>query len=251
MDKQTKITLLAILCGVSFQISAQDITLGSLLKEMTSRESLAKYPDRDFETKQFSSYDRRAKEPGGENWYANQDRTNFIRKEVTENGTEWVMFDSQTPGAIVRWWMTFAGEGAGDGTIRIYIDGEEEPSIEGRAFDLISGGLLAGPPLSVSVAPTTVYKRRGHNLYLPIPYNSCKVTYQGSGIKVNEQGEISDESVAIYYIINYRAYEQGTSVESFNENTMNRYLKEINKAQLTLVHPYSETSRKPANETTH
>ena len=250
MDKQTKITLLAILCGVSFQISAQDITLGSLLKEMTSRESLAKYPDRDFETKQFSSYDRRAKEPGGENWYANQDRTNFIRKEVTENGTEWVMFDSQTPGAIVRWWMTFAGEGAGDGTIRIYIDGEEEPSIEGRAFDLISGGLLAGPPLSVSVAPTTVYKRRGHNLYLPIPYNSCKVTYQGSGIKVNEQGEISDESVAIYYIINYRAYEQGTSVESFNENTMNRYLKEINKAQLTLVHPYSETFRKPANETT-
>ena len=247
--KPAGILVMAVLWGLSFQLNAQEITMGSLLKEMTNRESLARYPVNDFETKQFSSYDRRAKVRGGENWFANEDRTNFLRKEVTENGTEWVMFDSDQPGAIVRWWMTFAGEGAGDGTIRIYIDGEEEPTIEGRAFDLISGGLLAGPPLSVSVAPTTVHKRRGHNLYLPVPYNSCKITYQGSGIKENEQGEISDESVAIYYIINYRAYEEGTSVKSFDEHTIERNLEEINRAQLTLVHPYGEIFRKPANET--
>ncbi len=110
-----------LLFSCTFQLQAQEVTLGTLLEEMTTRESLAQYPALNFKTKQFSSYDRRAKEKDGENWYANGDRTNFLRKEVTENGPEWVMFDSEQPGAIVRWWMTFAGEGAGDGTLRIYI----------------------------------------------------------------------------------------------------------------------------------
>jgi len=230
-------------------VTAQEVTFTSLLQEMTNRENLAIYPEISFEAKQFSSYDRRAKIPGGENWYANQDRTNFLRGEETKNGTEWVMFDNEKPGAIVRWWMTFAGEGAGDGTIRIYIDGSEEPTIEGRAFDLISGGLLVNRPLSASVSKTTVHQRRGHNLYLPIPYNSCKVTYQGSGIKVNEDGEILEESVAIYYIINYREYKEGTSVESYEDKTLNKYHKELNNAQSTLLHPYSEIFRNTADET--
>ncbi len=108
-----KVALLAILCSLCFNLNAQEVTIGSLLKEMIARENLAMFPDPAFETRQFSSYYRRAKEHGGENWYANQDRTNFLRKEVTEHGSEWVMFDSDKPGAIVRWWMTFAGKGAG------------------------------------------------------------------------------------------------------------------------------------------
>ena len=240
------IGLLAIL---SLQASAQQITMGSLLKEITERESLAQYPAAKYTTKQFSSYDRRAEEKGGENWYANEDRTNFLRKEVTENGTEWVMFDRDQPGAIVRWWMTFAGEGAGDGTLRIYIDGAERPVVEGRAFDLMSGGLLAYPPLSASVSPTTVHKRRGHNLYLPIPYNACKITYQGEGIKTNAQGEITKESVAIYYNINYREYEEGTAVESFGPNSVEQYLKAINRAQQTLLRPYTGIFNRPADKT--
>lgn len=225
--------------------------MGSLLREMTERQSLAKYPVQNYTTKQFSSYDRRAqiKEGEKENWYANSDRTNFLRKEVTENGTEWVLFDSDRPGAIVRWWMTFAGEGAGEGAIRIYIDDAKEPAVEGQAFDLISGGLLVGRPLSASLSKTTVHKRRGHNLYLPIPYNSCKITYQGSGIKENEKGEILEESVAIYYNINYRAYEEGTSVEPFGAQTLDKYRAEVNRAQLSLVDPYSSIFREPAGKT--
>lgn len=249
MMKPSAMILLAMMLSVSFQLNAQEVTMGTLLEEMTNRESLAKYPAYDYETKQFSSYDRRAQEPGGENWFANEDRTNFLRKETTENGAEWVMFDSDQPGAIVRWWMTFAGEGAGDGTIRIYIDGEEEPTIEGRAFDLISGGLLVDRPLSASLSQTTFHKRRGHNLYLPIPYNSCKITYQGSGIKENEQGEISEESVAIYYNINYREYEEGTPVESFDSNTIEKYRAAISRTHSSLEHPYSEIFRKKADET--
>lgn len=251
MARKNRILLIALVFGLSlnFHGNAQQVTLGSLLEEMTKRESMAQYPAHDYSTKQFSSYDRRAKEPGGENWYANQDRTNFLRRELTENGFEWVMFESNKPGSIVRWWMTFAGEDAGEGTLRIYIDGEKEPVVEGRAFDLISGGLLAEPPLSVSLSPTTIFKRRGHNLYLPIPYNSCKITYQGSGIKTNEQGEILDESVAIYYNINYREYDNDVMVESFNNNTIHKYIHEINKTQLKLLNPYSDIFKTQAAET--
>ncbi len=244
-----RLILFILLFSCTFQLQAQEVTLGTLLEEMTTRESLAQYPALNFKTKQFSSYDRRAKEKDGENWYANGDRTNFLRKEMTENGPEWVMFDSDQPGAIVRWWMTFAGEGAGDGTLRIYIDGAEKPTVEGKAFDLMSGGLLVGRPLSASLSKTTVHKRRGHNLYLPIPYNSCKITYQGEGIKENDLGEILEESVAIYYNINYREYPEGTSVEAFGKNTLEKYLREINQAQLTLTDPYSSIFRNPADET--
>ena len=140
--------------------------------------------------------------------------------------------------------MTFAGEGAGDGTLRIYIDGEKEPVVEGRAFDIMSGGLLVGRPMSASVSKTTEYKRRGHNLYLPIPYNACKITYQGSGINENEKGEIVEPSVAIYYIINYREYEKGTSVESFGKQSIEKYLTEINRTQIALEDPYSAIIKK-------
>ncbi len=241
--------LLALLCSLGYCVTAQEVTLGSLLQEMTKRESLAQYPDANYRTRQFSSYDRLAEEKGGENWYANEDRTNFLRKETTENGTEWVMFDSDQPGAIVRWWMTFAGEGAGDGKLRIYIDGAESPAVEGRAFDLMSGGLLAYPPLSASVSSTTIHKRRGHNLYLPIPYNACKITYQGEGIKTDAQGEITKKSVAIYYNINYREYEEGTAVESFGPGSVDEYLKAINRAQQALLNPYSGIFDREADKT--
>ncbi len=245
----TTFTAIALLTALSFHLNAQDVTLGSLLREMTDRPSLARYPAKNFTTKQFSSYDRLARVKGGENWYANNDRTNFLRREVTANGSEWVLFDSDRPGAVVRWWMTFAGEGAGEGTIRIYIDGADRPTVEGRAFDLISGGLLAGPPLSASLSETTVHKRRGHNLYLPIPYNACKITYQGEGIKENAAGEILDQSVAVYYNINYREYEAGVAVESFDNRARDKYLAEINRAQLSLMHPYADIFSSPPDET--
>ena len=244
-----RFTLLILLCGLALHTQAQKVTLGTLLQEMTERESLARYPVLHFTTKQFSSYDRRAEVKGGEHWYANEDRTNFLRKETTGNGSEWVMFDSDKPGAIVRWWMTFAGEGAGEGMLRVYIDGADRPTIEGRAFDLISGGLLVHPPLSASVSSTTVHNRRGHNLYLPIPYNSCKITYQGAGIKENTAGEITKESVAVYYNINYREYEEGTAVESFGPDYQERYLREINRAQLALLNPYSSIFDRVADKT--
>lgn len=243
----TSMVLVAVLA--SCKESPKDVTLATLLHEMTNRKSLAQFPEREYQTKQFSSYDRKAKARDEDGWYANQDRTNFLRSEETANGKEWVMFESDNPGAIVRWWMTFAGEGAWDGTLRVYIDNSTQPVLEGRALDFMSGGLLARRPLSASVSKTTIHKRRGHNLYLPIPYNQCKITYQGDGIKVDEKGNILEESVAIYYNINYREYDDNTAVESITEESLREYLPEINKAQLALLDPYSGIFEKEPSKT--
>ena len=248
-SKLIKIIFSVILLFANLPIFAQEVTFGNLLEEMVDRENMAQFPELSYEAKQFSSYDRRAKEPGGENWFANQDNTNFIRREITDNGSEWVMFDSKAPGAIVRWWMTFWGEG-GEGIIRIYIDGNEEPVIEGTAFEVLSGGLIAGAPLSTSVSELTPYDKRGHNLYLPIPYGkSCKVTYQNEGIIANDEGGIIDKNAAIYYVINYREYNPAIQVESFSKQSLSKYAPELSHVQLSLAMPFSSIFAKEPTET--
>jgi hypothetical protein len=219
--KSVTYLLSILLCGLLFNstVIAQDnedtVSLESLLTEMINREALARYPNPYYTTRQFSSYDRNATESGTQNWFANWDRTQFIRVEENQGRKEYVMMDSEGPGAIVRFWMTFAGEGAGQGTLRIYFDGEKEPTIEGTAFYVLSGGALVGMPLSMSVSPKTNYERRGHNLYLPLPYaKHCKITYQSENI-TNTGAKDGGESV--YYNINYRDYESSTDVTTFSK----------------------------------
>lgn len=123
--------------------------------------------------------------------------------------------DTEGPGAIVRFWMTFADPNCGKGILRIYIDNNVKPAIEGSALDVLSGGQLVGAPLSTSVSDLTSYAMRGHNLYFPIPYKKrCKVTYESSNIK--DFGAKTGEE-AVYYNINYRTYENGTKINSFSK----------------------------------
>lgn len=208
----------------------QPVTLESLLNEMTDREILARYPDPYYTTRQFSSYDRDAVEPGDSSWFANWDRSMFIREEVKEGRKEYVMYETDGPGAVVRFWMTFAGPGAGEGTLRFYFDHESEPTIQGNALEIISGGKLVGDPLSSSVSPKTDYKRRGHNLYLPLPYaEHCKITYESKNIK--DPGATSGGE-AVYYNINYRTYENGTPVSTFTHDQLdnaNSLLQQVQK----------------------
>jgi len=163
------------------------ITLERLITEMVDRNSVTYLPDPWYSLKQFSSYDRKSVGPGEDGWFANSDYTRFIREEMNDGRREFVMFDDMGPGAIVRWWMTFAGEGSSDGIIRVYLDNNPEPVIEGKVLNVLSGHLLAGDPLSSSVAPGSDYLQRGHNLYLPIPYSEgCKITYECDAISENE-----------------------------------------------------------------
>jgi hypothetical protein len=183
---------------------------------MTNRNLIPEFPEPYYTCKQFSSYDRNSVGPDKDGWFANHDCTWFIREENTHGRREFVMFDAEGPGAIVRFWMTFAGDGAYDGILRIYIDGSLDPVIEGPPMDIISGGGLVGEPLSSSVSPECDNNRRGHNLYFPIPYSiSCKITLENDKVIIDDK----TRSPSIYYNINYRTYEKGTEVLSFSKES--------------------------------
>ena len=62
---------------------------------------------------------------------------------------------------MVRFWMTFSGINRGQGTLRIYIDNEEKPVIEGNVRDILSGQVLCGEPLSTSVPDGLRWKKEG------------------------------------------------------------------------------------------
>ncbi len=214
--------------------SRKAITMESLLHELTDRESLARYPEPEYTVRQFSSYDRATSQPGDETWYANWDRSMFIRIEEQNGRKEYVMFDSEGPGSIVRFWMTFAGDNSGLGILRFYLDNQEMPAIEGTAFDILSGNGLTQYPLAASVSEETAYEQRGHNLYLPIPYGKhCKITYESENI-LDEGAKTGGE--AVYYNINYRTYPTDTRIETFSH-------EEFNKASALITEVCNELTR--------
>lgn len=209
------------------------ITLESLLHEMTDRESLAKFPNPAFTLRQFSSYDRATTGVRDSTWFANWDRSMFIRTEENNGRQEYVLFDAEGPGAVVRFWMTFAGENSGRGIMRIYFDGQPEAAVESSAFDIISGSVLTGFPLAASVSELSPYENRGHNLYLPLPYSKrCKITYQSDNIK---DAGAKTGGEAVYYNINYRTYPQGTKVETFSLAGLSRIKQLLDQVNVELA----------------
>ena len=211
--------LAMLICtGIFVSCNREEITMASLLQEMTSRELLTRLPGEPHTLRQFSSYDRRSTAPGEPGWFANDDYTQFIREE--NNGRrEFVLFDAEGPGAVVRWWMTFAGEGAADGVVRVYIDNHPEPVIEGDILELLSGQMVAAEPLAASVSPETEYEQRGHNLYLPLPYAShCKITYECDAVRSENNRMVP----SIYYNICYRTYNQNVKIESLSREVLEK-----------------------------
>ncbi|WP_455585913.1 glycoside hydrolase family 172 protein [Bacteroides sp.] len=225
--------VLPIACLLFSCQSKKEVSLSSLLEEMCDREALAKFPAPAYTTAQYSSYDRASVRKDTSSWYANWDRSQFLRVESDKGRREFVMFDAEGPGAVVRFWVT-VGDYSDKGIIRFYLDGDSLPAIEGEALKLISGGLLVGSPLSESVSELTEYKQRGHNLYFPIPYaRHCKITYESSGIK--EPGEKSGE--CFYYNINYRTYEPGTKVKTFTKADLQSVGSLLDTVKLKLENP--------------
>ncbi len=217
-----KLVIFILILSNAYAIrAAEPVSIKGLLVEMTDRTEKARFPSPAFTTRQFSSYDRLTVEEGKPGWFANWDRSQFLAVERDNGRREFVMMDSEGPGAVVRFWMTFAGENAGQGTLRIYVDDMKVPVIEGKAFDVLSGDVVSGAPLAASVSELSPYDQRGHNLYFPIPYaRRCKVTYESEGVWEDEPGGKRGECV--YYNINYRTYEPGTAVVSYSKAEMAR-----------------------------
>ena len=210
------------------------VSLKSLLNEMTDRTSLSLYPSPWYKLKQAGSYDRESDTAGGKGWFANDDFTQFSGIDSAKGIKEYILLNADGPGAVVRWWMTFSGEGSYDGKIRVYIDNSEKPVLEENVLKLLSGQLLAGEPLSSSVSPETETDKRGHNLYLPIPFSKhCRITYECNAIKISGKSR----KPSIYYNICYREYEKDTRVISFSENELKGAGELIKKTNEILMSP--------------
>lgn len=171
---------------------AGEISMASLLDNMTNLAGMGEFPSPAYTCRQFSSYDRKSTSPtNAATWFANDDAGNFLRVEKREGRTEAVMMDAQGPGAIVRIWSANPR-----GTLRVYLDGVEKPVIEAPMKTLLDGTYLGLP------RPIAGEYGNGWNLYLPIPYaKSCKVT--------------SEEGSGLFYHFNYLTYPAGTKVVSF------------------------------------
>lgn len=196
------ITLAAALVGGSSIGARAQVTLESLLSEMTDLTALTRLPDPAYTVKQFSSYDRKSQDPSvltDENWFANADRGHHLRSEERNGATEWVLMDAEGPGAIVRFWSANPVDA---GVVRIYLDGSEEPVIEMPLTDMLGG--TAEP----FIKPIAGERSRGWNSYLPIPYaQHCKVT---------------TSQPDFYYQINYRTYADGARVRTYSDREIER-----------------------------
>jgi hypothetical protein len=205
-------TILTVSCR-----NEEVITFRSLLREMTQVDASSRFPDPSYRLVQFSSYDRLSIHPDSAGWFANNDFTQFIREENNEGRREYVMLEADGPGAVVRWWMTFGNANASNSYIRIYMDGQPEPVIEGPAPHLVGGMMLAPAPLSASVSPLTDPQRRGYDLYLPLPFSeSCKITLENDSVIISPERRYP----SIYYNICARLYEEGTRVASFKKEML-------------------------------
>lgn len=233
--KKRQVSLLGLVVAVVITLTAgtifaKTVTFESLLNEMVDRTDRASFPSPAYTCKQASSYDQHSVAPDKPGWFANNDRSYFVRSEKNDGREEWVMMDAEGPGAIVRWWVT---SGAYVGTVRVYLDGAAEPVIEAKVDDLVGGTALVDTPLSEERA-------RGRNLYLPIPYaKCCKVTFDRPNFQKS-----GDEHDLLYYQINYRTYAPGTEVESFSGSTIADSKAKIDAVQKQLLNPASVMPQK-------
>jgi hypothetical protein len=232
--------------GICFVIlftacNKKTVTFDSLLQEMTDRKLFTYLPENDYKIIMFSSMDPKSKniKPGEDGWWANDDCSHFLREENNNGRREFVLLDAPGPGAIIRWWMTF-NKGTTDGTLRIYIDGEEEPVIEGNVLDILSGNAVAQWPLAASVSPETTLEDRGHNFYVPIPFEKhCKITFESDVIQLQKNGLLRPN---VWYNIEYRAYQKGTKVESLTQQILSKNSDNLAATSKKLLEIYPKTS---------
>lgn len=217
---------LLALIAVTLPVDAAPITFESLLHEMTDLNFLTHAPDPAYTCKQFSSYDQRSTDPAvltDDNWFANGDRGQYLRKEQRDGQDEFVLADVDGPGAIVRFWSANPVDA---GTVYIYLDGAKKPSIEMALTELLGGGKAP------FIKPISIELSKGWNSYLPIPYaKHLKVT---------------TSKPDFYYHINYRTYGKGAKVKTYDPAQVEKLMSEVEVVAKALEHPETAAMRRDA-----
>ncbi|WP_353620860.1 glycoside hydrolase family 172 protein [Rhodopirellula sp. JC639] len=208
------------------------MTIESLLREMSDRDAVARFPEVDFRLKQASSYNRASKTPDDpKGWFNNIDRNtsdkhhNFVRIEQNDGRKEWVVMEDKGPGAITRFWVPWRNQlqPGTNITIRFYFDGSSQPAIEGNMFDLFQGKGLIPFPLAHESLRSAVS-------FFPIPYaKGCKVT-------------MSDHP--FFFQFTYRKYAEGTKVKTFTMQDFQAADPLIDQTCKSLLNPDAETQDK-------
>ena len=212
------------LSGVALVAPAASVTLDKLLGEMTDFSAVARWPSPDYTTHQCSSYDRSEVAPDQPGWFGNHDFSQYIREERHAGRNEKVMMDANGAGCIVRFWLTTVKNK--QGTLRVYLDGHDEPVISFPAYDLLSGDLKLPEPLDQPHPGYQHDDNGGNTLMLPIPYaKHCQVTWEEAG-----EGPR-------YYQINYRTYAPGTTVETLNREVLEKAQPLIRETGKKLLSP--------------
>ncbi len=201
------ILLAIVLSGIlsSCNHENEEISIQSLLHEMIDRDAQTCFPEVDFRLKQQSSYNRASVSvEDSVGWFANRDFNandedhNFIRIGEKNGQKEWVLMEHSSPGAIVRTWMPFlkANKPETDIQIRIYLNGNDEPALEGNMLGLLNGDGLFPYPFAHKSLRSAVS-------FFPIPYaKSCKITTTGR---------------PFFYQFTYREYPEGTKIKTFSK----------------------------------
>jgi len=220
-----KIVCLSLIALTSACAIAQEVSVKSLLPQMTDLSFLTHRPNPAFKMAQYSSYDRRSDPGPNSDPFANGDAGNFIRVENTPNGKEYVMADLKGPGTVVRLWSANPS-----GTIRFYFDGESEPRIKAKMSDFLTGKIT---PL---IEPFGYTASSGANVYFPFPY--------AKSLKITADAANGGTPTSLYYHVGYRTYATGTKVKTFVWEDFS-----INKATIAnvadrLTHPSDDASLK-------
>ncbi len=145
------------------------LTYGDLVARLSDLERLAVPPTTQERGGCYSSYDRRSRYNVAtdtyEDWNANRDGDGFIRRE----GDAIVVFEEQGPGVIWRIWSAAPGPGH----IQIFLDNEPEPVVDMPFRQFLGGG---SGLQDYNLPELAMVLSRGHNRYIPIPYNhSCRI----------------------------------------------------------------------------
>ncbi len=206
--------IISLLVGTSF---GQQISMESLLRDMTDRDLMAQYPAVNYQSLQASSYNRESVVPDKPGWFADSDGIGYIREEIINGEKEFLIMEHEGSGCLTRLWTPFfyyslaVNKGP---NIRIYLDGKKKPVIDECFIDLLTGKGSVKPPFARFTA-------RAGDLYLPVPFaKSCKITLTGK---------------PFYFIINYRAYDQGISVKSFSMKQYERASGLVDQTALTML----------------